>query len=78
MNDIVDDTTEPTEAFPYSAPTEEIRSKFDHIFKINEPLPARFFKTLFDKLVSAILLTVSLPILLLLKIAYVIEGNINS
>ena len=74
MNEIVDDTIEPTEAFPYSAPTEEIRSKFDHIFKINEPLRARFFKTLFDKLVSAILLTVSLPILLLLKIAYVIEG----
>ena len=29
---------------------------------------------MFDKLVAAVLLTISLPILLLLKIAYVIEG----
>jgi lipopolysaccharide/colanic/teichoic acid biosynthesis glycosyltransferase len=65
---------EPTEAFPYTPPTEEIKAKYAHIFEINEPLSPRFFKLAFDKLVAAVLLAFSLPILLLLKIAYVIEG----
>jgi lipopolysaccharide/colanic/teichoic acid biosynthesis glycosyltransferase len=66
--------TEPTEAFPYTPPTEEIKSKYGHIFRLDQGLPPRFFKTLFDKVVATVLLTFSLPILLLLKIAYVIEG----
>ena len=66
--------TEPTEAFPYTPPTEEIKSKYGHIFELDQGLPPRFFKTLFDKVVAAVLLAFSLPILLLLKIAYVIEG----
>jgi lipopolysaccharide/colanic/teichoic acid biosynthesis glycosyltransferase len=65
---------EPTEAFPYTSPTEKIKSSFSHIFEIKEPLPDRFFKTLFDKLMAIALLTVSLPILLVLKVAYVVEG----
>ena len=71
MNNIADSAVEPTEAFPYSAPTDYIKSHYSHIFEIEEALPGRFFKTLFDKVVSAILLTFSLPVLLL-KIAYVI------
>jgi len=74
MNNNADSVEEPTEAFPYSAPTDYIQSNYSHIFGLKEALPSRFFKTLFDKFVSAILLSVSLPILLLLKIAYVIEG----
>ena len=65
---------EPTEAFPYTPPTEEIRSKYGHIFELKRGLPPRFFKTLFDKVVAILLFASSLPILLLLKIAYVIEG----
>jgi lipopolysaccharide/colanic/teichoic acid biosynthesis glycosyltransferase len=65
---------EPHEAFPYKPPTEEIKQKYRHIFELKEPLPPRFFKTAFDKLVALVLLTISAPILLLLKIAYVIEG----
>jgi lipopolysaccharide/colanic/teichoic acid biosynthesis glycosyltransferase len=65
---------EPTEAFPYTPPTDEIKNKYAHIFEISEPLPKRFFKLAFDKLVAAVLLAFSLPILLILKIAYVIEG----
>ena len=72
MSDKIEAAVEPTEAFPYSPPTEHIKTTYGHIFEINEPLPARFFKTLFDKLVAAVLLTFSLPILVLLKIAYVI------
>ena len=65
---------EPTEAFPYTPPTEEIRRKYAHIFELDRGLPPRLFKTLFDKVVAILLLTASLPILLLLKIAYIIEG----
>jgi lipopolysaccharide/colanic/teichoic acid biosynthesis glycosyltransferase len=70
MNQIV----EPKEAFPYKPPTDEIKQKYKHIFELKEPLPPRFFKTAFDKLVALVLLMFSVPILLLLKIAYVIEG----
>jgi lipopolysaccharide/colanic/teichoic acid biosynthesis glycosyltransferase len=65
---------EPTQAFPYTPPTKEIKSKYADIFALTGPLPPRFFKTLFDKIVALVLLIVSAPILLLLKIAYVIEG----
>ena len=47
---------------------------YQHVFELKEPLPPRFFKMLFDKLAAAVLLLVSAPILLLLKLAYVIEG----
>ncbi|MEI6628829.1 MAG: sugar transferase, partial [Alphaproteobacteria bacterium] len=65
---------EPKEAFPYKAPTRQIRDKYKYIFEINEPLPPRFIKLLFDKMVSGLLLLISAPILLLLKLAYLIEG----
>ena len=65
---------EPKEAFHYKPPTEEIRHKYDHIFLLKEPLAPRFFKTLFDKLVAASLLLASLPVLLAMKVAFVIEG----
>ena len=74
MTDLAISPPEPTEAFPYTPPTDEIKDKYAHIFDINEPLPPRFFKLAFDKLFAAVLLAFSLPILLLLKIAYVIEG----
>ena len=67
-------TIEPSEAFPYTPPTEEIKKEFPHVFNIKEELPSRFFKVFFDKILSFILLVLSLPILLLLKISYVIEG----
>jgi lipopolysaccharide/colanic/teichoic acid biosynthesis glycosyltransferase len=66
--------SEPTEAFPYTPPTDEIKAEYAHIFALDEGLPPRFFKTLFDKVMALILLSISLPILLLLKIAYVVEG----
>ena len=65
---------EPKEAFPYSPPTEEVRLKYQHIFDIDKPLSSRFFKLLFDKVVAFFLLVLAAPILLLLKICYVIEG----
>jgi lipopolysaccharide/colanic/teichoic acid biosynthesis glycosyltransferase len=65
---------EPSEAFPYAAPTSEIKTKYSHIFEITDPLPPRNGKVIFDKVVAAIMLVLTLPILLLLKCAFVIEG----
>lgn len=65
---------EPKEAFPYKPPTELIRNKYAHIFEIADPLPRRFFKTLFDKVVAIFLLAIATPIFIALKIAFVIEG----
>lgn len=65
---------EPVEAFPYKPPTKEILLAYPHIFDLKETLPPRFFKVAFDKIVALIFLVISAPILLLLKIAYLIEG----
>jgi len=67
---------EPTQAFPYSAPTDIIREKYSQIFKLKGPLPNRFSKVFFDKIVSFFLLILSIPILMLLKLAFFIEGLI--
>lgn len=66
--------TEPAEAFPYSPPTENTKKKFNYIFKLNKRLSPRLAKTIFDKFLSSLLLLTSLPIIICLKIAYVIEG----
>ena len=66
--------TEPKEAFPYKPPAEEIRQKYRHIFELDKPLPERLPKLIFDKLVASLLLLGAAPALLLLKIAYLIEG----
>ena len=65
---------EPKEAFPYKPPTIEIKQRYRHIFQLNKPLSPRFFKSTFDKLVALVMLVFSAPIMLLLKLAYVIEG----
>lgn len=65
---------EPKEAFPYKPPSEEIRQKYHHIFDLTEPLPPRFFKLFFDKLVSLAMLLALAPIFLLLKLAFLVEG----
>lgn len=62
------------EAFPYTPPTEKIKEKYSHLFALNEVLPPRFCKILFDRILAFFLLALSVPVLLLLKIAYVIEG----
>jgi lipopolysaccharide/colanic/teichoic acid biosynthesis glycosyltransferase len=65
---------EPKEAFPYRPPTEEIKQKYHHLFELEKPLGHRILKVVFDKVAAALLLMVAAPILLLLKVAYLIEG----
>ncbi|HKW37205.1 MAG TPA: sugar transferase [Burkholderiales bacterium] len=65
---------EPQEAFPYKPPDETIKQKYGHIFELDKPLRERFLKVVFDKTAASLLLTAASPILLLLKIAYTVEG----
>jgi lipopolysaccharide/colanic/teichoic acid biosynthesis glycosyltransferase len=67
-------TLEPREAFPYKPPDEAIKQKYRHIFGLDKPLDSRFLKVVFDKAVAALLLFIAAPVLLLLKVAYLIEG----
>ena len=65
---------EPKEAFPYKPPSQEIKDKYQHIFALKKPLEDRLPKLIFDKLVAVFALVLASPILLALKVAYLIEG----
>ena len=67
-------SSEPKEAFPYGPPTPEILVKYSHIFELKDGLPPRFCKVLFDKIIAVIFLLISVPIFILLKLAFLIEG----
>lgn len=72
-----DITKEPLEAFPYKAPTSDLRERYAEIFMMTEPLPRRLTKQLFDKIFAASILFLTFPILIALKLAYVLEGLID-
>ena len=74
MTELFFNKNEPQEAFPYKPPTVDILEKYPHIFDLNEPLPPRFFKVFFDKVLAFILLVIATPIFLLLKLTFLIEG----
>jgi len=61
-------------SFPYKPPSKEIQKKYRYIFEIKNELPPRFYKLVFDKLVSSAILIVIIPIFILIKIAFLIEG----
>ena len=65
---------EPDEAFPYQPPTDQIRKKYKHIFEIKTPLRPRMAKVVFDKFVAAAILFFTTPLLIIIKIAFLIEG----
>lgn len=67
---------EPTEAFPYQPPSNEIKEKYAHIFNLKKPVEERFLKLLFDKIIALFFLVFTIPILIILKFAYVVEGII--
>jgi lipopolysaccharide/colanic/teichoic acid biosynthesis glycosyltransferase len=66
--------TEPKEAFPYKPPTEELKAKYKELFELKEPIKVPLPKLIFDKLLSLIILTISLPVIILLIIFNWIEG----
>lgn len=65
---------EPLKAFPYKPPSNKIKVKYRNLFKLDKEVPDRYLKLFFDKLISFILLLFCIPILFLLKIAYLMEG----
>ena len=67
---------EPEVAFPYKPPSDEIRSKFSHLFDLKE-IPIPYTKRFFDIVVSTLLLTLVIPIFLLIILAYKLEGLID-
>jgi lipopolysaccharide/colanic/teichoic acid biosynthesis glycosyltransferase len=66
--------TEPTEAFPYKAPSKMVKAEYAEIFHIDDPLAIRPDKLLFDKIVALLVLILAIPILVLVWISYRIEG----
>lgn len=65
---------EPEEAFPYKAPSDLVRQRYASVFQLDAPLPDRFIKKAFDKVIASILVILSAPVLAVIKVAYVIEG----
>jgi lipopolysaccharide/colanic/teichoic acid biosynthesis glycosyltransferase len=76
INEIPND--EPEEAFPYLPPTDELLSKYSHIFALTDPVPLRLDKWIFDKVISLAVLVVAAPLLFFIWCAYKIEGVIDS
>lgn len=70
----MEEQREPREAFPYQPPTREIRDRYRELFQLTEPLPPRLIKTVFDKVLAGLVLLLASPVLLLLKLAYIVEG----
>jgi lipopolysaccharide/colanic/teichoic acid biosynthesis glycosyltransferase len=68
------DNLEPKEAFPYRPPTDELKERYKEIFALKYPLPTRLSKTIFDKVIAMLMLLLAAPVLLVLKIAYLMEG----
>jgi lipopolysaccharide/colanic/teichoic acid biosynthesis glycosyltransferase len=69
---------EPKKAFPYKPPSEEIKKEFKHLFVRDQILPKRYLKSYFDIIVAFFILLFCSPLLILLKILFIIEGFIIS
>lgn len=69
--------SEPEIAFPYKPPSDEVKIKYKHIFENDYEIKDRIIKIVFDKIMAIIFLTLSLPILIILKVMYLIESLID-
>ena len=68
--------SEPKKAFPYKPPTDYIKQKYSYIFHEKFSIKQKYIKLIFDKVVALISLIITLPIVILLKIAFIVEGFI--
>ena len=66
--------SEPSKAFPYKSPTEHILQKYSYIFLNQFSLHNRYLKLVFDKSIASLFLLITLPIIIFLKLAFIIEG----
>jgi lipopolysaccharide/colanic/teichoic acid biosynthesis glycosyltransferase len=67
-------TKEPTKAFPYKPPTLEIKQRYSYLFANQFSLKNRYLKLAFDKLFALLFLLITFPIIVLLKLAFILEG----
>ena len=65
---------EPSEAFPYKPPSNFVKERYAYIFELENELPPKILKLFFDKFLSLFLIIISIPILILLKLGFIIEG----
>jgi lipopolysaccharide/colanic/teichoic acid biosynthesis glycosyltransferase len=65
---------EPKEAFPYKAPSQEIKDRYAALFLLDQPVKVRLPKRLFDLILSSSILLFCLPIILMLFILNFLEG----
>lgn len=63
-------------AFPYKAPSEELKKKFEYIFRISNPLEDKYLKIIFDKILSLLFLIFTSPLIFIIFILYKLEGLI--
>ena len=67
---------EPKKAFPYKPPSDDIKQKYSYIFHEQFSIKQKYLKLIFDKFVALIFLIITSPIIILLKLAFIIEGLI--
>ena len=67
---------EPKKAFPYKPPSDDLKKAYSYIFYRHFLIKQKYLKLTFDKIVAIIFLIIASPIIILLKIAFVIEGII--
>ena len=65
---------EPNKAFPYEPPSIEIKRNYSYISANQFSLQSRYLKLIIDKLVSLLFLAITLPIIIILKLAFILEG----
>lgn len=65
---------EPKKAFPYKHPSDYIKQKYSYIFHEQFSIQQRYFKLIFDKIIALVFLVITSPIIILLKLAFVVEG----
>ena len=63
-------------SFPYLPPNSYIKKKYSYIFSNKFSLQVRYLKVFFDKLVALLLLFITLPIIIFLKLLFILEGLI--
>jgi len=66
------------EVFPYRELSEEDKKKYAICFSFNEPVKLPFAKIFLDKVLSGLILLLVSPIILIIVIAYLIEGLFDS
>jgi lipopolysaccharide/colanic/teichoic acid biosynthesis glycosyltransferase len=65
---------EPKEAFPYKAPSQEIKEKYKNLFELDQPIKVAVGKIIFDKAVAGLILIFCIPVIVMLYIINLTEG----